>query len=132
MALIYQALFILAYDAWLYWTHRALHRWAPQVHSVHHSKYDITFHVAEHCILWGPLVLSPLLGWTFAIALNLVVFTANLAIHRRLYNWLNFPMRWGLEFWITPSYHKVHHQKAGNKNYALFLTYWDRLCGTRV
>lgn len=125
------ALFVLLYDAWLYWTHRALHRWGQRVHAVHHGKYDVQFHLLEHTVLYGPMGIAIYLNPWFGLTLSIVVGLATLAIHRRMYNWLNFPVRWGLEFWITPHYHKLHH-KGYDGNYALFLTYWDRLAGTRV
>lgn len=134
MPLLHYALFILAYDAWLYWSHRALHKFDSlyRAHAVHHKGYNLKFHIAEHLVLWGPLVISPLLGWGFSLTLLTVVFMATLAIHRRAYNWLNLPVGRNLEVWITPSYHKTHHLVDSTKNYALFLTYWDRVCSTRA
>lgn len=133
--------YLLAHDAWFYWTHRWMHR--PSLfriaHAVHHASRPPTawaamsFHPIE--ALTGAIVI-PALVFLIPIhvaALGVVLlvmtvmgitnhmgwemFPARL-VHSRLGNWL-----------ITASHHSRHHEQYAC-NYGLYFRFWDHLCGT--
>lgn len=133
--------YLLAHDAWFYWTHRLLHR--PRLfriaHAVHHASRPPTawaamsFHPIE--ALTGAVVLpvlallipihAAMLGVVLAIMTVMGVtnhmgwemFPPRL-VHSRLGQWL-----------ITASHHHRHHEEY-RCNYGLYFRFWDRLCGT--
>lgn len=133
--------YLLAHDAWFYWTHRLLHR--PRLfriaHAVHHASRPPTawaamsFHPIE--ALTGAVVIpvlallipihAAMLGVVLAIMTVMGVtnhmgwemFPPRL-VHSRLGQWL-----------ITASHHHRHHEEY-RCNYGLYFRFWDRLCGT--
>jgi len=134
-------LYLLAHDAWFYWTHRWLHRphWFRIAHAVHHASRPPTawaamsFHPIE--ALTGAVVIPALvflipihpamLGIVLAI-MTVMGVTNHMGwelfpralVHSRLGGWL-----------ITASHHQRHHERY-RCNYGLYFRFWDRLCGT--
>lgn len=134
-------LYLLAHDAWFYWTHRLLHRphWFRIAHAVHHASRPPTawaamsFHPIE--ALTGAVVIPALvflipihvamLGLVLAI-MTLMGVTNHMGwemfpkalVHSRIGNWL-----------ITASHHQRHHENY-QCNYGLYFRFWDHLCGT--
>jgi len=134
-------LFLLAHDAWFYWTHRLMHRprWFRIAHAVHHASRPPTawaamsFHPVE--ALTGALVI-PLLVFLIPIhvgALGLVLAIMTVMGVTNHMGWEIFPRfvhSGALGAWlITASHHQRHHQLYGC-NYGLYFRFWDRLCGT--
>jgi lathosterol oxidase len=134
-------LYLLAHDAWFYWTHRAMHR--PRLfrlaHAVHHASRPPTawaamsFHWIE--ALTGAVVI-PLLVFVIPIhvgALGLVLAIMTVMGVTNHMGWEIFPSivwRGPLGAWlITASHHQRHHDLYGC-NYGLYFRFWDRLCGT--
>jgi sterol desaturase/sphingolipid hydroxylase (fatty acid hydroxylase superfamily) len=133
--------YLLAHDAWFYWTHRLLH--APRVfriaHAVHHASRPPTawaamsFHPIE--ALTGAVVIPALV---FVVPVHVAVLAAVLAIMTLMgvtnhMGWELFPGRLvhsRLGGWlITASHHQRHHEFY-RCNYGLYFRHWDRLCGT--
>lgn len=133
--------YLLAHDAWFYWTHRLLH--APRVfavaHAVHHASRPPTawaamsFHPLE--ALTGAVVIPALV---FVIPVHVAVLGAVLGIMTLMgvtnhMGWELFPRRLvhsRLGGWlITASHHQRHHDLY-RCNYGLYFRFWDRLCGT--
>lgn len=134
-------LFLLAHDAWFYWTHRWMHRPRPFriAHAVHHASRPPTAWAAMSFHPWeaitGAVVIPALvflipihpamLGVVLAVMTLMGVtnhmgwemFPARL-VHSRAGNWL-----------ITASHHQRHHEEY-RCNYGLYFRFWDRLCGT--
>ena len=134
-------LYLLAHDAWFYWTHRAMHR--PRLfrlaHAVHHASRPPTawaamsFHWLE--ALTGAVVI-PLLVFAIPIhigALGLVLAIMTVMGVTNHMGWELFPSflwRGPVGAWlITASHHQRHHELYGC-NYGLYFRFWDRLCGT--
>jgi sterol desaturase/sphingolipid hydroxylase (fatty acid hydroxylase superfamily) len=133
--------FLLAHDAWFYWTHRWMH--APRAfriaHAVHHASRPPTawaamsFHPYE--ALTGAVVIPTLVFiipiHVAALGLVLTVMTVmGVANHM---GWEMFP-RWMVEgrigrWLITATHHQRHHRDY-RCNYGLYFRLWDRLCGT--
>ena len=134
-------LYLLAHDAWFYWTHRALH--APRLfriaHAVHHASRPPTawaamsFHPVE--ALTGAVVIPALvlLIPIHVAALGLVLGIMTLMGVTNHLGWEVFPRfvhSGPLGGWlITAGHHQRHHQ-AYRCNYGLYFRFWDRLCGT--
>jgi lathosterol oxidase len=134
-------LYLVAHDAWFYWTHRLMHRPAlfRVAHGVHHASRPPTawaamsFHPVE--ALTGALVI-PLLVFLVPIhvaALGMVLAIMTLMGVTNHMGWELFPRflhRGPLGAWlITASHHQRHHQLYAC-NYGLYFRLWDRLCGT--
>jgi lathosterol oxidase len=134
-------LYLIAHDAWFYWSHRMMHRphWFRIAHAVHHASRPPTawaamsFHPIE--AITGAIVI-PLLVFLIPIqvgALGLVLTIMTVMGVTNHMGWEIFPrlMHSGrLGGWlITASHHQRHHQLYGC-NYGLYFRFWDRLCGT--
>ena len=134
-------LYLLAHDAWFYWTHRWMHRPAPfrLAHAVHHASRPPT--------AWAAMAFHPIEALTGAVAIPLLVLlipihVAALGVVLSVMTvmgvtnhmgWEVFPRfmwtgRWGA-WLITASHHQRHHERYGC-NYGLYFRHWDRLCGT--
>ena len=134
-------LYLLAHDAWFYWTHRLMHRprWFRIAHAVHHASRPPTawaamsFHWVE--ALTGAVVI-PLLVFVIPIhaaALGVVLAVMTVMGVTNHMGWELFPRflwqgRLG-DWLITASHHQRHHQRY-DCNYGLYFRFWDRLCGT--
>lgn len=134
-------LYLLAHDAWFYWTHRWMHR--PRlfraVHAVHHASRPPTAWAAMSFHPWEALsgaVVIPLL--VLAVPIHAAMLGLVLAIMTVMgvtnhMGWEIFPARLvhsRLGGWvITASHHHRHHEEY-RCNYGLYFRFWDRLCGT--
>jgi Delta7-sterol 5-desaturase len=134
-------LYLLAHDAWFYWTHRLMHR--PRLfrlaHAVHHDSRPPTawaamsFHPVE--ALTGAVVipslvfLIPIHAAALGIVLGIMTF---MGVTNHM-GWEMFPravVHGPLGKWlITASHHQRHHEQFRG-NYGLYFRFWDRLCGT--
>ncbi len=134
-------LYLVAHDAWFYWTHRWMHQPSPfkLAHAVHHLSRPPTawaamaFHPIE--ALTGAVVI-PLLVFAIPIhvgALGLVLTVMTVMGVTNHMGWEMFPRAvWAgpLGGWlITASHHQRHHEQYGC-NYGLYFRFWDRWCGT--
>lgn len=134
-------LYLLAHDAWFYWTHRWMHRPGPfrLAHAVHHASRAPTawaamaFHPVE--ALTGAVVI-PALVFLIPIhvaALGVVLTVMTLFAVTNHLGWEIFPrFMWQgpIGGWlITASHHQRHHRDY-RSNYGLYFRFWDRLCGT--
>jgi lathosterol oxidase len=135
------ALYLLAHDAWFYWTHRWLHRPRPfrLAHAVHHASRRPT--------AWAAMSFHPLEALTGAVVIPALVFVA--PIHAAMLGvvltimtvmgvtnhmgWELFPARLvhsrAGRWLITASHHQRHHD-VYRCNYGLYFRLWDRACGT--
>ena len=135
---------ILVLDLWIYWWHRANHRWPLlwRFHEVHHLDefLDASSALRFH---FGEVVISSLVRAAVILALgvplmSVVVFETLLAFNTMFHHSdLRLPKRLerALSFVIvTPSIHWVHHhaiRRDTDSNYASLLSVWDRLFGSR-
>lgn len=134
-------LYLLAHDAWFYWTHRAMH--APHlfrtIHAVHHASRPPTawaamsFHWSE--ALTGAIIIPALV---FLIPIHVAALGVVLSIMTVMgvtnhMGWELFPKtlvhgypgRW----LITATHHQRHHSDY-RCNYGLYFRLWDKACGT--
>lgn len=132
---------IFLWDAWFYWTHRAMHhrrlfRW---FHRTHHLSHNPT--------PWTTYSLDPLEAGTygvFTIVVSvlyplhpsaLVLFMAfqflwNLGIHSGfevMPRW--FPRSWTAWWLSSPTSHVLHHETSRG-NFGFCFQFWDRWMGT--
>lgn len=134
-------LYLLAHDAWFYWTHRFMHRPRPfrLAHAVHHASRPPTAWAAMSFHPWEALtgaVVIPALAFLVPIhpaMLGLVLATMTVMGVTNHMGWEMFPRRLvnsPLGQWlITASHHHRHHEEY-QCNYGLYFRFWDRLCGT--
>lgn len=134
-------LYLVAHDAWFYWTHRAMHtpRLFRIAHAVHHASRPPTAWAAMSFHPWEALtgaVVIPTL--VFIIPIHVVALAIVLAIMTLMgvtnhMGWEMFPrslVRGPAGRWlITASHHERHHAQY-RCNYGLYFRFWDRLCGT--
>ena len=134
-------LYLLAHDAWFYWTHRWMHRPRPfrVAHAVHHASRPPTAWAAMSFHPWEALtgaVIIPAL--VFLIPIHAAMLGTVLVIMTVMgvtnhMGWEMFPKRLvnsALGSWvITASHHQRHHEEY-RCNYGLYFRFWDRLCGT--
>lgn len=133
--------YLLAHDAWFYWTHRWMHRPAlfRVAHAVHHQSRPPTawaamsFHPIE--ALTGAVVIPALV---FVVPIHVGMLGLVLAIMTLMgvtnhMGWELFPralVRSRAGQWlITASHHQRHHDEYAC-NYGLYFRHWDRWCGT--
>lgn len=132
---------LIVHDAYFYWIHRWMHspKLYRKVHLVHHKSVNpspwaaFAFHpleaVAEAGIIPVLLLVMPLhpisfFGFiTFMLIFNVYGHLGYELFPKKIYahplgKWLN-----------TSVYHNLHHEKF-HGNYGLYLTFWDRVCGT--
>ena len=134
-------LYLLAHDAWFYWTHRAMHRPAlfRACHAVHHASRPPTAWAAMSFHPWEAAtgaVVIPALVLAIPIhvaALGLVLAVMTVMGVTNHMGWELFPVRLvhgaGGRWLITASHHQRHHADY-RCNYGLYFRLWDRWCGT--
>jgi Delta7-sterol 5-desaturase len=134
-------LYLLAHDAWFYWTHRWMHRPVPFriAHAVHHASRPPTAWAAMSFHPWEALtgaVVIPALVFAMPIhigALGVVLTIMTVMGVTNHMGWEAFPQRvvnGPLGKWlITASHHQRHHAQY-RCNYGLYFRHWDVLCGT--
>jgi len=122
-------------DFCYYWFHRLAHQvqiiWAG--HSVHHSSEYYNLSTALRQSWWATLIGS-VFYFPMALFLHPALYSgldqANVAyqfwVHTCLIRRLGV-LEW---FFMTPSHHRVHHDRRVHKNFGGFLIVWDRLFGT--
>lgn len=134
-------LYLLAHDAWFYWTHRLMHRPAlfRLAHAVHHDSRPPTAWAAMSFHPWealtGAIVIPALV---FLIPIHVAALATVLAIMTVMgitnhMGWELFPRRivhGRVGGWIITATHHHRHHEAYRGNYGLYFRLWDRLCGT--
>ena len=123
-------------DLFYYWFHRSAHEiqllWAG--HGIHHQSEHYNLSTALRQSWWATLS-----GWIFYLPMAIM-------IHPLLYATLD-GANVVYQFWVhtcmvrrlpealelvlmTPSHHRVHHDRRVHKNFGGFLIVWDRLFGS--
>ena len=135
---------LLLLDCWIYWWHRANHRWPLlwRFHEVHHldqfldASSALRFHFGE--VLLSSLVRAGVILLLGVPLLNVVVFETLLALSA-MFHHSNVKLPPRLEkalshVIVTPSIHWVHHhaiRRDTDSNYSSLLSVWDRLFRSR-
>ncbi len=134
-------LYLLAHDAWFYWTHRWMHAPKPFkiAHAVHHASRPPTAWAAMSFHPWEALtgaIVIPALVFLIPIhvgALGVVLSVMTIMGVTNHMGWELFPkaiVNGALGNWlITASHHQRHHAEY-RCNYGLYFRHWDRFCGT--
>lgn len=135
---------LLILDCWIYWWHRANHRWPLlwRFHEVHHldqfldASSALRFHFGE--VFLSSLVRAGVILLLGVPLFNVVVFETLLALSAMFHHSnVRLPPRLekGLSTLIvTPSIHWVHHhavRRDTDSNYSALLSLWDRLFMSR-
>jgi len=127
-AIVNSLIFILIADAYLYWEHRALHRFLPKIHSLHHAhKFRTIFHPIEHFFNWLIFPIGWLLGFTTTEMLPVIVWSI---IFTFVSHYEKKP-RVNHTIFMGTKKHEDHHDSY-NKNFGVLLTLWDRTMGTYI
>lgn len=132
---------IIAHDAYIYWTHRLMHRprWFRNTHRRHHRSNNpspftaYNFDVAEAFVNVAFVLLWPLIfptPWEVTGLFMLHQIFRNTLLHS---GYELMPARadgrpW-LDFMTTTVHHDLHHAQASH-NYGAWFTWWDRWMGT--
>ncbi len=135
------AAYLLAHDAWFYWTHRWMHRPRPFriVHALHHASRPPTAWAAMAFHPWEALtgaIVIPLLVFVIPIhvgALGVVLAIMTVMGITNHMGWEMFPRRLvhgPLGGWVITATHHQKHHEAYRGNYGLYFRLWDRACGT--
>jgi len=127
----------LVVDLCYYWLHRKSHEWLFlwAGHGVHHSSEYFNLSTALRQswlqVLAAPFFYLPM-ALFFPPALYFGLDQANIVyqfwVHTCLVRRLG-PLEWVL---MTPSHHRVHHDRRLHKNFGGFLIIWDRMFGSFV
>lgn len=135
------AMYLIAHDAWFYWTHRLMHHpwWFRRMHAVHHASRPPTAWAAMSFHPWEALsgaIVIPLLVIAVpihigALAVVLLIMTV-MGVSNHV-GWEMFP-KWVVEgrlgrWLITATHHQRHHDEYRG-NYGLYFRFWDKACGT--
>lgn len=135
-------LYLLLFDFFYYWFHRAQHGWSVmwRYHRFHHADCNVAVTTAtrhhwfeeasRYFFMSMPLVIlvghpESVLPW-----LGVALGVGGMFIH-----W-NTPLRLGrlTGFIVGPQYHRIHHSFAPahiDKNFSVLFPFWDRLFGTQ-
>lgn len=126
----------LAVDCCYYWFHRSAHEiqvlWAG--HGIHHQSEYYNLSTALRQSWWASIA-----GWIFYLPMALLIHPtlyltldgANIVyqfwVHTCMVRRLPEPLEW---IFMTPSHHRVHHDRRVHKNFGGFLIIWDRMFGS--
>jgi sterol desaturase/sphingolipid hydroxylase (fatty acid hydroxylase superfamily) len=132
---------IVAQDAWIYWSHRWMHRprWFRTFHRRHHKSNNpspftaYSFDLGEAVLMVAFVAIWPAIFPTPWGVIDLFMFHQifrNTMLHSGYELW---PARadgrpW-FDFLTTTTHHDLHHAQAGY-NFAPWFTWWDRWLGT--
>ena len=142
VSILYFLLYYSVFDFFYYWFHRAQHHFKIlwRYHLVHHTDVNISMssstrhhwveEVLRYFLLTAPLVV--VFGGAANVPAWMMITTGLLGL---VIHW-NMPWRMGFlgKWTVTPWYHRIHHSiepQHMNKNFAVFLPFWDWLFGTR-
>ncbi|HEY2751176.1 sterol desaturase family protein [Phenylobacterium sp.] len=135
------AVMIVAQDAWIYWTHRWMHRprWFRTFHRRHHRSNNpspftaYSFDLGEAFLMVIFVAVWPAIFPTPWGVINLFMFHQifrNTMLHA---GYELTPARADGRPWLdwitTTTHHDLHHAQAGY-NFAPWFTWWDRWLGT--
>ncbi|MFQ3594605.1 MAG: sterol desaturase family protein [Sphingomonadaceae bacterium] len=134
--------YLLAHDAWFYWTHRAMHHWPAlfrAAHAVHHESRPPTAFASMSFHPWEALSaawLYPAMVFVVPIHVGALVAVLLIATFMAVTNHMGFeifPRRlvdgWFGRHVITASHHDLHHSRY-TTNYGLYFRFWDKWFGT--
>jgi sterol desaturase/sphingolipid hydroxylase (fatty acid hydroxylase superfamily) len=154
-ALLSFALYLVVFDFFNYWFHRAQHQisWWWKLHALHHAQRQMTMWSDNRNHLLDDVLrdiffvsLALLIGVAPGQFLALVAFmqlSENLQ-HANVRLWFG---RWGERLWVSPRFHRLHHAIGighenippsldgkpavlGGCNFGVLLPWWDMLFGT--
>jgi sterol desaturase/sphingolipid hydroxylase (fatty acid hydroxylase superfamily) len=141
-SLLSVGVFLLIYDFFYYWWHRAQHAtpWLWAVHELHHAErhVNVTTSARHHWLEESIRVFVVLLPMSLLFRLDgpsvSAVFT--LAMFFGYFIHLNLRLELGLftSVFGGPQYHRLHHSiesQHHNLNFAALFPIWDRLFGTQ-
>jgi len=132
---------ILFIDLMQYGVHRIFHetKFFWKIHSVHHSAEKMDWLASSRLNILEPLITrtlgliiistlgfgqGPISAYIIFVSFHATFIHANFGLNLRCIEWLL----------VTPKYHHWHHsdsKAAVNKNYAIYLTFIDRIFGTQ-
>jgi len=132
--------FLLVYDFFNYWMHRAQHKWFWRQHAIHHSIENLSainsyFHPTEPLFRLACITFP----MTFLFGVDGAGASVLAAMLDAAYgNFIHSPIsvhfgRFGRFFLVDNRYHRIHHSVEGrhfDKNFATATPIWDVLFGT--
>ena len=134
--------FLLIYDFFYYWWHRAQHatHWLWVLHELHHTErhFNVTTSARHHWLEESVRLFAVLLPMGLLFRLDGpsigVVFT--FATFLGYFIHLNLRLEMGIFTGVIggPQYHRLHHSienQHHNRNFAALFPIWDRIFGTQ-
>lgn len=141
--LAWLAVVLIIHDTWFYWSHRLTHHRLlfRHVHRLHHLSRNpspfaaLAFHPVDALVqiiwavplgLWAPIPSSVWLTFAFVAMFINVLGHCGVELYPRWWakhavlGWLN-----------STTAHDQHHLRL-DRNFGLYFTFWDRVCGTSV
>ncbi len=139
-AIVSLCLYIVAFDFFDYWIHRAQHAWRPwwALHSLHHAQQQMTCwsdnrnHLLDDALRDVLMVcLAFLIGVSPSQFVLIVVLTQLSESLQHANLKLSFG-RVGERLWVSPRFHRLHHSitHGFGHNFGVLLPLWDMLFGT--
>ena len=141
-AVMQTLVYMLIYDFFYYWWHRAQHRfsWLWAIHQLHHSErsLNVTAAFRHHWledVLKPWIVLLPI-SWLFQFQSHTFAAVGIAFIAWPFFIHLNVRLPLGPtgRVLVGPQYHRVHHSielKHHDRNFAAFFAPWDMFFGTQ-
>ncbi len=137
------AIWILMYDFFYYWFHRAQHKWKWfwMLHKLHHDDRYINATTSfRHHWMEGvyriPFMLIPM-GFILEMEATTPAMLFDVALVWAIFVHMNFRLELGKFSWLAagPQVHRLHHSilpQHQDKNLCAFFPIWDVLFGTYV
>ncbi len=134
-------LLVTTIDFVQYWVHRLYHEhpWFWKIHSVHHSTETMDWLASSRLNFMEPAITRSLgLLMISTLGFELGPVNAYLIFVGFHATFIHANVNWDLskieKIFVTPKYHHWHHADAPeaiNKNYAVYLSFIDRMFGTQ-
>lgn len=137
-------LFLVLHDTYYYWLHRWMHHsnWLWKMHLAHHKSTTtsvltaFSFHPFEAFLqsIFLLLFLFFVPMSVIGLFIILLIMTISATINHagiEIYPNKRFGKNSILKYVIGATHHDLHH-KYSKKNYGLYFTFWDVVCGTET
>jgi sterol desaturase/sphingolipid hydroxylase (fatty acid hydroxylase superfamily) len=133
-------LYVIVFDFFDYWIHRAQHAWRPwwALHSLHHAQRQMTCWSDNRNHLLDDVlrdVLMVCLAFLIGISPSQFVLIVVLMQLSESLQHANLRLSFGKIgelFWVSPRFHRLHHsiEYGFGHNFGVLLPVWDILFGT--
>lgn len=135
-------LYLLMFDFFFYWFHRAQHRWPVlwRFHRFHHSDCNVSVtsafrhhwleELTRYFFLSVPLIMLVDVPHGLQPTVGILIGVVGMFIHWNT----SLSLGWLTGVVVGPQYHRIHHSFDPahiDKNFSVLFPFWDRLFGTQ-